>query len=145
MPYILIAIDECLDLVISAGSKSELAGYLKTIAIRGRSAGVILWAATQHAAAVDGLPRVVNTNLTARLVFRVADRDAARVAGCPGAEGIARDRPGRLLAKIDGKPMELQAYHLPDADLLRVARGISWHTTERANLAKRKRRLWRGR
>lgn len=125
MPYILIAIDECLDLVLSAGSKSELAGYLKTIAIRGRSAGVILWAATQHASAVDGLPRVVNVNLSTRLVFRVADDMAARSAGCPGAENIGRDRPGRLLAKIDGKPQELQGYNLPDADLLRVARAIA--------------------
>ena len=125
LPYILIAIDECLDLVLSAGSKSNLAGYLKTIAIRGRSAGVILWAATQHASAVDGLPRVVNVNLSARLVFRVADDNAARSAGCPGSESIPRDRPGRLLAKIDGKPQELQGYHLPDADLLKVARAIA--------------------
>lgn len=125
MPYILIAIDECLDLVLSAGSKSNLAGYLKTIAIRGRSAGVILWAATQHASAVDGLPRVVNVNLTARLVFRVADDMAARSAGCPGAEAIPRDRPGRLLAKIDGKPQELQGYNLPDDELLKVARAIA--------------------
>jgi len=123
LPYILCAIDECLDLVL--GSGKELAGYLKTIAIRGRSAGVILWAATQHAAAITGMPRVVNTNLTARLVFRVADRSASDVAGCPGAEGIARDKPGRLLAKIDGKPQELQAYHLPDADLARVAGSVA--------------------
>jgi hypothetical protein len=123
LPYILIAIDECLDLVL--GSGKELAGTLKTIAIRGRSAGVILWAATQHAATITGMPRVVNTNLTARLVFRVADQSAAQVAGCPGAESLPRDRPGRLLAKIDGKPVELQAYHLPDADLARVAGSVA--------------------
>jgi hypothetical protein len=125
LPYILIAIDECLDLVLSAGNKSDLASYLKTIAIRGRSAGVILWAATQHAAAVTGMPRVVNVNLSARLVFRVADQSAAQIAGCPGAENLSRDKPGRLLAKIDGKPVELQAYHLPDDDLAKITRAIA--------------------
>lgn len=123
LPYILIAIDECLDLVLSGGK--ELAAHLKTIAIRGRSAGVILWAATQHAAAITGLPRVVNTNLTARLVFRVADRSAADAAGCPGAEALPRDKPGRLLAKIDGRPVELQGYYLADDDLLKVTRSVA--------------------
>lgn len=125
LPFVLCAIDECLDLVLSAGGKSELAGYLKTIAIRGRSAGVILWAATQHAAAVTGMPRVVNVNLTARLVFRVADQSAAQIAGCPGAESLPRDKPGRMLAKLDGKPVELQAFYLPDADLAHVAQTIA--------------------
>lgn len=125
LPYILCVIDECLDLVLSAGAASNLTNHLKTIAIRGRSAGVILWAATQHAASVTGLPRVVNTNLTARLVFRVADRSAADVAGCPGAESLPRDRPGRLIAKIDGGPAELQGFYLADDALLSVARGLA--------------------
>lgn len=125
LPYILIAIDECLDLVLSAGKKSELAGYLKTIAIRGRSAGVILWAATQHAAAITGLPRVVNVNLTARLVFRVSDQSAALAAGCPGAETLPRDKPGRLLANPGGDPRVMQAFYLTDDALLAVTRGLS--------------------
>jgi len=125
LPYILAMVDECLDLVLDAGNKSELAGYLKSLAIRGRSAGVFLWAATQHGAAVTGMPRVVNTNLTTRLVFRVADDSAARVAGCPGAETLPRDKPGRLLAKIDHDPQELQGYTLSDDALLAVARGLA--------------------
>jgi energy-coupling factor transporter ATP-binding protein EcfA2 len=125
LPYILAMVDECLDLVLDAGNKSELAGYLKSLAIRGRSAGVFLWAATQHGAAVTGMPRVVNTNLATRLVFRVADDSAARSAGCPGAETLPRDKPGRLLVKIDHDPQELQGYTLSDDDLLAVARGLA--------------------
>lgn len=122
LPFILCVIDESLDLVMLAGDKSDLAQSLKTIAIRGRSAGVYLWAATQHAAAVSGLPRVVNVNLTSRLVFRVADGSAAQAAGCPGAQSISRGCPGRLFARLDGKPQELQGYFVSD-DLLAALAG----------------------
>jgi len=123
LPYLLVVIDEALDLVLDGGK--DLLRSLKTIAMRGRSAGVILWCATQHAAAITGLPRVVNVNLTTRLVFRVADRSAADTAGCPGAEAIPRDRPGRLLAKVDSGPQELQAYWLADNELRALARAVS--------------------
>lgn len=124
LSYLLVVIDEALDLVLSAESK-PLAGHLRTIAVRGRSAGVRLWAATQHASAVNGLPRVVNVNLTTRLVFRVADRSAADVAGCPGAERLPFDRPGRMLAKLNAAPVELQGFYLPDEALFQVAQGVA--------------------
>jgi DNA segregation ATPase FtsK/SpoIIIE-like protein len=123
LPYILCVIDECLDLVLASG-KSDLAGHLKTIAIRGRSAGVILWAATQHAAAITGMPRVVNVNLSSRLVFRVADPSAALAAGCPGAETLPRDKPGRMLANLDGTPQVLQGFYLSDEDLEKITRAL---------------------
>lgn len=121
LPYILCVIDECLDFADEKGVTEPL----KTIARRGRSAGVILWAATQHGAAIEGLPRVVNVNLTTRFVFRVADDSAARVAGAPGAESLPRDKPGRMLAKIDGAPLELQGFTVgDDKDLADVVRAI---------------------
>jgi S-DNA-T family DNA segregation ATPase FtsK/SpoIIIE len=123
LPYILVVIDECLDLVLADGARVEQP--LKTIAIRGRSAGVYLWAATQHASAISGLPRVVNVNLATRIVFRVTDASAAQVAGCPGAQNIPRNVPGRMLAKLNDAPMMMQAYYLPDDDLAAVARGVS--------------------
>jgi hypothetical protein len=123
LPYVLAMIDECLDLA----DEKRVTEPLKTIARRGRSAGVILWCATQHAAAIEGLPRVVNVNLTTRFVFRVADDSAARVAGAPGAENLPRNKPGRMLAKIDGAPLELQAFTVGDdndlADVVRSIRG----------------------
>lgn len=121
LPALLVVIDEALDLVLEAGARSELVSHVKTIAMRGRSTGVYLWLATQHAAAVAGLPRVVGVNLVTRLVFRVADRSAAEVAGCPGAERLPADCPGRLLAKVGGvDPTEAQAYNLSDADLAKL-------------------------
>lgn len=125
LPYILCIVDEALDLALTAGARSELAGHLKTISMRGRSTGVYLWLATQHAAAVTGLPRVVAVNLTTRLVFRVADGTAAHTAGCPGAQDLPPNRPGRMLAKLAAKPIEVQGYVLRDGVLKAIARTVS--------------------
>ncbi len=125
LPVVVVVIDECLDLVLTAGQRSGVANFLRTIAVRGRSAGVILWAATQHASAVEGLPRVVNVNLSTRLVFRVADADAALRSGCPGAQSIPRTIPGRMLAKLNAEPMPMQGYFLAEEKLLAIARGIA--------------------
>ncbi len=121
LPFILCVCDEVLDLT----DNRDTTEALKTIARRGRSAGVILWAATQHAASITGMPRVVNVNLSSRLVFRVADRSAAEVAGCPGAETIQQSTPGRMLAKLDGAPEPMQGFYLSDDDLAKVTRTIA--------------------
>jgi hypothetical protein len=121
LPFILCVCDEVLDLTDSKDTTEAL----KTIARRGRSAGVILWAATQHAASIAGMPRVVNVNLSSRFVFRVADRSAAEVAGCPGAETIPPTLPGRMLAKIDGAPEPMQGFCLSDGDLAKTTRTIA--------------------
>ncbi|MBN1886839.1 MAG: DNA translocase FtsK [Thermoflexales bacterium] len=123
MPYILAVIDECLDLTLQTGLRSELANLLKRLASKARATGVFLWMAATHGTA-DILPRVVSVNLSSRIVLRVQDGAAARLAGCPGAERIARDKPGRLLAKLDGEPQELQGYYLPDDRLIRIAASL---------------------
>ncbi len=125
LPVILAVIDEGLDLLLDAGDRSELVAHLKALTMRGRSAGVYVWFATQHASAASGLPRVVNVNLVTRLVFHVADGNAAQVAGCPGAQHIPLDRPGRMLAKVGKDPIELQGYWLADKDLVALAQLVS--------------------
>jgi hypothetical protein len=121
MPYILAVIDECLDLTLQVGNRSELINLLKRLASKARATGIILWLAATHGTA-DILPRVVSVNMSPRIVLRVQDAAAARVAGCPGAERIARDKPGRLLAQLDGEPQELQGYYLPDEKLADIAK-----------------------
>lgn len=123
LPYLLVVIDECLDLVLDG--HRAITDALKTIASRGRSAGVILWAATQHATAVEGLPRVMTLNLATRLVFRVGDATAARVTGCPQAHEIPRTIPGRMFAKVDAEPTLAQAFYVDEAALLAVVRAVS--------------------
>jgi hypothetical protein len=118
LPYIVCIVDECLDLV---GESKALDEALRTLATRGRSAGVFLWMATQHGAAMSGMPRVVNVNLGTRLVFRVTDGNAAQAAGCPGAQNIPSGLRGRMLAKLDDAPCEVQAFYLSDDELELIA------------------------
>ncbi len=113
LPYILCIIDECLDLTLQAGAKSELVGLLKRLASKGRATGISLWLSATHGTA-DILPRVVTVNLATRIVFRVQDSHAAQMAGCPGAQRLPRDCPGRMLVKWNGEPQELQGYWLSD-------------------------------
>jgi hypothetical protein len=119
LPHLLLIFDEVLDLLLAAGGeKSDLARALTRLAVKGRSAGILLWIASQHAR-FDLLPRAVSVNLASRLVFRVSDQSAAQLAGCPGAERIRRDRPGRFLARVNGGTLAgYQAFVLPDEQLL---------------------------
>lgn len=114
LPYMLIVVDEVLDLLLSGNKHIETP--LMRLAAKGRSAGVLLWIATQHAR-YDLLPRTVTLNLSTRLVFRVQDANAAGLAGCPGAEQIPRGRPGRMLARLDGPAMLMQGYYVDDRQL----------------------------
>ena len=121
LPYLLLVFDEVLDLLLAAGGeKSDLARSLTRLAVKGRSAGIFLWIASQHAR-FDLLPRAVSVNMHTRCVFRVSDQAAAQLAGCPGAERIPRDRPGRFLARVDGGQVGgYQAFVLDDRALLAV-------------------------
>lgn len=126
LPYLIVIVDEVLDILLEAGGeRSDLARFLTRLAVKGRAAGIYLWVASQHAR-FDLLPRAVTINLASRLVFRVADAAAAQLAGCPGAEQIRRDRPGRFLARVDsGEPQPMQACYLNDAGLLAIARHLT--------------------
>ena len=115
LPYLLIVVDEVLDLLLRAGNR-RIETALVSLSAKGRSAGILVWIATQHAR-YDLLPRMVNLNLSSRLVFRVQDARAAELAGCPGAESIPRARPGRMLAKLDDAPQLMQAFWIDDRRL----------------------------
>lgn len=124
LPVILLVVDEVIDLMLEAGNRSALTIYLKRLASKARATGVYLWLAGQHVR-FDVVPRMITINLASRIAFRVQDASAARMASCPGAESISRERPGRLLAKIDGKPVFLQGYYLDDEALLTIAQTVS--------------------
>lgn len=121
LPYMLIVVDEVLDLLLGGNKSIEIS--LMRLAAKGRSAGVLLWIATQHAR-YDLLPRTVALNLSTRLVFRVQDANAANLAGCPGAENIPRTRPGRMLARLDGPASLLQGYYVDDHQLVELVASL---------------------
>lgn len=122
LPYILVVLDEGLDLLAEAGQNSDLSLYLRKIGMRGRSAGVFVWLATQHSTALSGIPRTLALNMMTRIVFRVADGAAARNAGCPQAHNLPKI-PGRLM--LMGKRDVFQAYHIDDNTLQELANSIS--------------------
>jgi DNA segregation ATPase FtsK/SpoIIIE-like protein len=115
-------VDEVLDLLLGASNR-RIETALMRLAAKGRSAGVLLWIATQHAR-FDLLPRTVGLNLSSRLVFRVQDANAANLAGCPGAEQIPRSRAGRMLARLDGLPALMQGYYVDDSRLHELVAGL---------------------
>lgn len=117
MPYMLVVVDEVLDLLL--GGNKAIETSLVRLAAKGRSAGMLVWIATQHAR-YDLLPRPVALNLSSRLVFRVQDAKAAELAGCPGAQQIPRAKPGRMLARLDGEPAIMQGYYVDDQMLQRL-------------------------
>jgi len=132
MPYILAMIDEALDLA----DEKRVMEPLKAMAIRGRSAGIFIWCATQHGAAITGLPRVVNVNLSSRFVFRVADEAASRASlGTSGAENISPTHRGRMYAKLDNSPELLQGFYLSDDELSAITRGLAGGVGESPKLS----------
>jgi len=134
LPYLLVVIDETIELL--AAESSKLNRLIQAIASRGRSAGIILFAATQHASLVSGLPRVVNVNLSTRVVLRVADESAARSAGCPGAQDLPKV-PGRMLVKMDSTAILAQGYAVDiEATIRRFgAGGVAHSDTTRPHIS----------
>jgi len=138
LPYILCMVDESLDLILQAEESKkgkELVTLMKLTASKARATGVILWFSATHGTA-DNMPRVIKANLASKFVFRVDDADAARVAGCPGAEKIPRGQPGRMLAKINGAPVEMQAYYLDDETLMQIAGQVAKSAPQQPVLSK---------
>ncbi len=125
LPYILVVIDELIDLALEAGGNdSDFMRALARIASKGRAYGVLLWASAQHPR-WDSLDRRVVANMASRVVFRVVDGNAANMVGAPGAEKLPLDRPGRYVAVLGGKCNTLQGYYLDTRTLAGVARGLA--------------------
>lgn len=117
LPYVLLCVDELFDVATDAGDPFTLA--LARIASKGRALGILLWATAQHPR-WDVVDKRVAANMATRLVFRVVDPKAALLSGCPGAERIPIDRPGRFMASIGGQRLTLQAPYVED----RTLRGV---------------------
>lgn len=120
LPYLLVIVDEALDLVEGGRGGGVTNALLKNIATGGRSAGVFLWAGTQYPSAAEGLSRVISSNLRV-FAFRM-DSVAARVVACPAAQSISEKTPGRMYARFDDGVTEFQSFYLDDDELADIAR-----------------------
>lgn len=121
LAMLLVVVDEYLD-IAKNGSANEA---LKTIARRGRSEGVFLWLGTQNATAVEGLPGATKAQLSTRFIFRLDTATSARSLGCPGAEAISKNRPGRMFMRIDNSPIEVQAFYLDEQKLAALSQSLA--------------------
>lgn len=96
LPRLLVVIDEF------AALAKELPDFMEAlvdVAQRGRSLGVHLLLATQRPSGVISDNIKANTNL--RIALRVQDNaDSVDVIGCADAAAIARNQPGRGLARL---------------------------------------------
>ena len=121
LPYILLIVDELFDMAAEAGEPFALA--LARIASKGGALGILLWATAQFPR-WDVVDKRMAANMTTRLTFRVVDRKAADLSGCPGAECIPTDRPGRYMALIGGQHTVLQGPYIDDRTLRGTIRGL---------------------
>lgn len=131
LPYLLVVVDECLDLVQSGRGGNAVNDLIKHVATVGRKAGVFLHAGTQYPSAAEGLSRIIATNLRT-FAFRM-DAVGARTVGCPSASAISEKTPGRMFARFDDQHTELQAFYLDDAELERVARQAGFVANTKTN------------
>lgn len=120
LPYILLVIDEYRDLA----DRRSIVALIDKLARRGRSEGIIVWAATQSATAISGMPGALLANLATRITFRMDNAEVARRVQCSGAEGIPKSLPGRLFARIDTRPVMMQGFYMDDDELAAIADGL---------------------
>lgn len=109
LPALLVVVDEVTDLALRLGLKSRFYKNLIRLSSQGRSFGIHLLLATQNPKA-EVLNTLIRGNLAGRIAFRVSTPEHSRtILGLPGAERLPRV-PGRLLARFDGRLLQLQGY-----------------------------------
>ncbi|MBP5313925.1 MAG: DNA translocase FtsK [Eggerthellaceae bacterium] len=114
LPYIVVAIDELADLMMSSGKEVEFS--ICRLAQLARAAGIHLIVATQRpdAKTVTGL---IRSNITNRIALKVGTGNDSRIIlDTPGAENLV-GRGDLLFKTTESKPQRLQAPMLTDSEL----------------------------
>lgn len=130
LPYLLLYVDEGLELVMPGRGGAVVLEYLKRVAIGGRKTGVFLRFGTQNSSAAEGLSRVITTNLH-KIAFRL-DPVGARTVGAPDAGRIQESARGRMIAEFDDGRHELQGFWLDEQDLREIAERAGFGVSNRA-------------
>lgn len=128
LPLVLVVADELGDLAHAAGgAKSGALATLARLIAKGRAFGVHAILATQRPDS-DAVAGILKANIATRLAFWLPDAANYRIALNPPAgqrlPHVART-PGRMLARLADGYQVLQAFHLPDADLERIAAEVA--------------------
>jgi len=117
LPLILLVIDEVTDIALLAGLKSSFYTDLIRLVSKGRAFGLAVILATQNPKA-EVLNTLIRGNMSTRIAFRVATTEHSKtILGIGGAQELPRTIRGRMLARLDGKPVTLQGFYLSDDEV----------------------------
>ncbi|MBC7249302.1 MAG: DNA translocase FtsK [Anaerolineae bacterium] len=119
LPLVIAVIDEVTDIALQAGLRSPFYTNLIRLASKAGSFGIVLVLATQNPKA-EVLNTLIRGNMSTRIAFRVATPEHSRVIlGVGGAQNIPQTIRGRMMARLDARPVELQGY-LVDDDVVKA-------------------------
>jgi hypothetical protein len=116
LPLILLIVDEVTDIALQAGLRSAFYKDLIRLVSKGRAFGLVVVLATQNPKA-EVLNTLIRGNMSTRVAFRVATVEHSQtILGMGGAQDLPRTIRGRLLARLDGEPIALQAFYVSDEE-----------------------------
>ena len=115
LPYIVIAVDELADLMLSSGNEVER--LLVRLAQLGRATGIHLLVATQRPS-VDVVTGLIKANFPSRISFSLTSQvDSRTIIDSPGAEKLL-GKGDMLFLPIDRpKPLRVQGAFLADSEV----------------------------
>lgn len=113
---VVVVIDEMATLAGLGETTKEIHGLLRDLASQGRAVGIHLVMCTQYPT-VDILPGWVKANATLRLCFKMPNHTASQVVVDSVTAAFLPDVPGRLVARLGGREIILQAPYIDDAGI----------------------------
>jgi len=120
LPLVVTVVDEVTDIALLAGLHSPFYTNLIRLASKAGSFGIVLVLATQNPKA-EVLNTLIKGNCSTRIAFRVTTPEHSRVIlGVGGAQDLPQTVRGRMLARLDAQPVELQGYLATD-EVIRAA------------------------
>lgn len=131
MPYVVLAVDELADLMMSASFDVEQS--LCRLAQLGRATGIHLIVATQRPS-VDVVTGLIKANFPSRLSFGVASQiDSRTILDTVGAEKLLGRGDMLYLAVDSSRPERVQGVFISDTEIESLVK--FWQTTPRAPVA----------
>lgn len=123
LPLVLVVADEVADLALEAGPRAGALAALSRLVAKGRAFGIHAFLSTQRPDA-EAVAGILKANIASRFAFWLPDGANYRIALNPGRgqqlPTIPRV-PGRCVARLADGYHVLQAFHLEDAELERIA------------------------
>lgn len=124
LPYIVVAVDELADLMISASSsKTEM--LITRLAQMSRAVGIHLILATQRPS-VDVITGLIKANFPARIAFQVSSKvDSRTIIDANGAEKLLGAGDMLYLATAQPEPIRLHGPFLSNDETERIVESIT--------------------